>query len=283
MKASYASWAQGFWTCGLCPHACRLKPGHAGLCGARGVEDGEPVALSYARVSSIALDPIEKKPLSHFMPGSRILSVGSFGCNFRCPFCQNHAISQERPETMALSPEQLVAKALECVPLGSIGVAYTYNEPIVGIEYVLDSARLVHEAGLLNVLVTNGYATAEPWRDLMAVTDACNIDLKAFNDRFYRELCGGDRETVMENIRMAASLCHVELTCLVIPGWNDDDAEMDRLASWIATIDPDIPLHISRYFPRYRMANPGPTPASTVKRLAEVAGSRLRHVHDGNL
>lgn len=270
------------WVCGLCPHRCRLAPGATGFCGVRENRDGVPVARSYARVSSLHLDPIEKKPLSHFHPGSRILSVGLYGCSLDCAFCQNHAISKETPDMAMIPPEQLVQAAVDLRPEGNIGIAYTYNEPTVGIEYVLDCARLARGEGLLNVLVTSGYLEPEPWADLMKWTDACNIDLKAFHEDFYRTVCRGSLAPVLENIRTAAASSHVELTCLIVPGLNDGETEMDEMARWIARIDPGIPLHVSRYFPRYRMSVPA-TPPETVMALARTAARHLRHVHVGNL
>ena len=270
--------------CELCFHHCELEEGQTGLCRARGCRDGGIVSLSYGKLTSLALDPTTKKPLRRFYPGSLILSVGSFGCNLRCPFCQNHEISMAGDgaiQTMEVSPEQLAAKAAELVSRGNIGVAYTYNEPLIGYEYVRDCAALVHERRLVNVLVTNGTIGEAPWRALLPLIDAVNIDLKGFTDRWYRKL-GGDLDTVKRSIALAAEQCHVEVTTLLIPGENDSAEEVRELARWLAGVDPDIPLHLSRFFPRYRMTDRPPTPVERVYQLAEEAGKYLTYVYTGN-
>ena len=201
--------------------------------------------------------PLKKKPLRMFHPGSMILSVGSYGCNLRCPFCQNYEISMtSRKETHAvyLSPEDLAAEAIAYKGEGNIGVAYTYNEPLVGWEYVRDSAWLIKELGMDNVLVTNGTASREVLEELLPLIDAMNIDLKAFREETYRKL-GGDLKTVKEFITRAAADCHVELTTLIVPGMNDGTEEMEEEARWIASLGKDIPLHVTRFFPRYQMAD----------------------------
>ena len=270
--------------CQLCFHRCGLAEGQTGLCRARGRRGGEIVPLNYGKVTSLALDPIEKKPLRRFHPGSLILSVGSFGCNLRCPFCQNQEISmagEDQLRTVDVSPEQLAAQAEELVPQGSIGVAYTYNEPLVGYEYVRDCAALVHERGLCNVLVTNGTIEEAPWRALLPLIDAANIDLKGFTASWYRRL-GGDLDTVKRSIALAAERCHVEVTTLLVPGENDSAGEVRELARWLAGVDPGIPLHLSRFFPRYRMGAYPPTPVERVYQLAEEARAYLAHVYTGN-
>ena len=270
--------------CKLCFHHCALDEGQTGLCRARACQDGKIVSLNYGKLTSLALDPIEKKPLRRFHPGSLILSVGSFGCNLRCPFCQNHEISMAGDsgiQTVEVSPEQLAAKAAELVPQGNIGVAYTYNEPLIGYEYVQDCASLVHEQGMVNVLVTNGTVEEEPWRALLPLVDAANIDLKGFTSAWYRRL-GGDLETVKRSIVLAAERCHVEVTTLLIPGENDSEEEIRELARWLASINSEIPLHLSRFFPRYRMLDSPPTPVEQVYRLAEAAQEYLSHVYTGN-
>ncbi len=271
-------------TCELCFHHCKLEDGQIGLCRARGCRDGVVVPLSYGKLTSLALDPIAKKPLRRFHPGSLILSVGSFGCNLRCPFCQNHEISMAGDSgipTVEVSPEQLAAQAAELVPHGSIGVAYTYNEPLIGYEYVRDCAALVHEQGMVNVLVTNGTVEEEPWRALLPLVDAANIDLKGFTPSWYRRL-GGDLETVKRSIVLAAERCHVEVTTLLIPGENDSEEEIRELARWLASISPEIPLHLSRFFPQYQMVDRLPTPVEQVYRLSEAAQEYLSHVYTGN-
>nr|WP_325218096.1 AmmeMemoRadiSam system radical SAM enzyme [uncultured Oscillibacter sp.] len=271
-------------TCELCFHHCKLEDGQIGLCRARGCRDGVVVPLSYGKLTSLALDPIAKKPLRRFHPRSLILSVGSFGCNLRCPFCQNHEISMAGDSgipTVEVSPEQLAAQAAELVPHGNIGVAYTYNEPLIGYEYVRDCAALVHEQGMVNVLVTNGTVEEEPWRALLPLVDAANIDLKGFTPSWYRRL-GGDLETVKRSIVLAAERCHVEVTTLLIPGENDSEKEIRELARWLASISPEIPLHLSRFFPQYQMVDRLPTPVEQVYRLAEAARGYLSYVYTGN-
>ena len=270
--------------CELCFHHCDLSEGQTGFCRARACRTGAIVPLNYGKVTSLALDPIEKKPLRRFHPGSRILSVGSFGCNLRCPFCQNHEISMcgdGELETAEVSPEALAGKAQELRPYGSIGVAYTYNEPLVGFEFVRDCAALVHERGMANVLVTNGTIAEAPWRQLLPLIDAANIDLKGFTQAWYQRL-GGDFASVKRSIVLAAEQIHVEVTTLLIPGENDSPEEIRALAQWLAAVDPGIPLHLSRFFPRYQMTDRPPTPVDQVYRLAEEARKYLAYVYTGN-
>lgn len=270
--------------CDLCVHHCDLSEGQTGFCRARACQNGEIVPLNYGNVTSLALDPIEKKPLRRFHPGSLILSVGSFGCNLRCPFCQNHEISMcgtGEIETVELSPETLADKALELRTLGNIGVAYTYNEPLVGYEYVRACAALIHERNMVNVLVTNGTIEAGPWQALLPFLDAANIDLKGFSPGWYRKL-GGDLETVKRSISLAAEQCHVEVTTLLVPGENDSAEEIRTLAQWLASVDRNIPLHLSRFFPQYRMSAHAPTPVERVYRLADEARAYLTFVYTGN-
>lgn len=269
--------------CPICMHHCLLQPGQIGRCRARKNENGKSRPVNYGRLTAIALDHIEKKPLAMFAPGSRILSAGSFGCNLSCPFCQNYEISmcEEEPETVYVSPERLAEKALELQRQGNIGVAYTYNEPLVGYEYVRDTAALVRRAGMKNVIVTNGSVTEEVLEEILPFTDAMNIDLKGITDAFYRSL-GGDLETVKRFIKRAAPACHVELTTLIVPGENDSEGQMEQLAAWVAGVDDKIPLHVTRFFPRWKMTDRPPTKVETVCRLADVAGRHLKHVFTGN-
>lgn len=270
--------------CELCFHHCGLSEGQTGFCRARACRDGAIVPLNYGKLTSLALDPIEKKPLRRFRPGSLILSAGSFGCNLRCPFCQNHPISMAadgEAETAEVSPEALADKALELAPRGSIGVAYTYNEPLIGYEYVRDCAALVRGRGMVNVLVTNGTIEEKPWRELLPLIDAVNIDLKGFTPEWYRKL-GGDLEAVKRSIALAAEQCHVEVTTLLVPGENDSAGEVRTLAQWLASVDRDIPLHLSRFFPRYRMTDKQATPVETVYQLADEAKAYLSFVYTGN-
>jgi len=229
----------------------------------------------------MSIDPIEKKPLYHFMPGAGILSVGTYGCNLSCKFCQNWEISQREAGHRQLTPEEL-ARLAESTRGQSVGVAYTYSEPLVWYEFVHDCVGLIHERGLVNVLVTNGYINREPFGELLPYIDAVNIDLKAFSSEFYKSVCGGDLEPVLRSIRQAyESGCHVELTTLVVPSLNDSGEEMDSLATWIAALSPDIPLHVSRYFPSYRMTAP-PTPMPALQACVEAARTRLHYVYVGN-
>ena len=271
--------------CPVCPHHCRLPEGVYGRCRARKNIEGKVVSANYGKVSSIALDPIEKKPLAFFYPGSMILSVGSFGCNLSCPFCQNFEIAAAKEADFLklyhISPEELCALAGRERGRGNVGVAYTYNEALVGYEYVRDSAKLVHQAGMKNVLVTNGMAELSILEELLPYMDAMNIDLKGFRPEIYRYL-GGDFETVKAFIARAAGACHVELTSLIVPGMNDDPEDMEREAAWIASVDPEIPLHITRYFPRYKMRK-GATDISLLKDLKRVAERHLKKVLLGNV
>lgn len=273
-------------TCQVCMHHCALSPGQTGLCGARKNVGGEIVCAAYGRITSLALDPIEKKPLRNFRPGSRILSVGSYGCNLRCPFCQNHEISmagEAEADSSYMAPERLADMALEWKNrAGNIGVAYTYNEPLVSWEYVRDTARLVKESGMVNVLVTNGTASPGILEELLSYVDAMNIDLKGFRADYYRML-GGDFGTVRAFIARAVRDCHVELTTLIVPGENDALEEMEEEAQWIADLSPEIPLHITRFFPQYHMLDRNPTDIRQLYRLAETAGQYLKNVYVGNV
>ncbi|MCR5536117.1 MAG: AmmeMemoRadiSam system radical SAM enzyme [Succinivibrio sp.] len=272
-------------TCPLCPHACRLKDQAVGICRARANLNGTLVSLNYGRLTSIALDPIEKKPLYHFHPGSYILSVGSFGCNLRCPFCQNHQISMadHTCSSQEVSPQSLVnlAERLTHEKPGNLGVAFTYNEPLVSYEYVLDTSRLLHERQLCAVLVSNGYLKPDYFRALLPYIDAMNLDLKGFTPEYYRYV-KGDLDTVRENIRSACASCHTELTTLIVPGHNDSPEQMEEEAKFIASISPEIPLHISRFFPRYREQHLPPTDPELIEELCEVARGYLNFVYKGN-
>lgn len=234
-------------------------------------------------MTSLALDPIEKKPLYLFYPGSLILSVGSFGCNLRCPFCQNHEISMAGHEIKNefLSPQKLTEMALQYKQAGNIGVAFTYNEPLISWEYVLDAAKCLKEADMKSVLVTNGTAALFVLEALLPYIDAMNIDLKGFREEYYQML-GGSLQAVKDFIVCAAKSCHVELTTLVVPGENDDIREMEEEARWIASVDKEIPLHVTRFFPRYHMQEKEPADVQKVYQLAEIAGKYLTNVFVGN-
>ena len=278
--------------CGVCFRHCQIAEGRLGFCGGRIVRDGRVEAYNYGRITALALDPIEKKPLARFFPGSKILSVGSFGCNLRCPFCQNHDISwseqarQYAKTAETLSPEELAALALTTRGRGNIGLAFTYNEPLIGWEFVRDAARLAKAQGLKNVLVTNGTAELAVLEELKPYIDAMNVDLKGFTDDYYSRVLGGDRKQVMAFIEEAVRTCHVELTTLIVPGENDTEAEMRALSRWVGGLKnpdgEDVPLHVTRFFPRFHMQDREATEVRVVYRLAEVARESLRYVYTGN-
>lgn len=282
--------------CKVCFRHCEIPEGQLGFCGARINHHGTVTADSYGRITSLALDPIEKKPLRRFHPGANILSVGSYGCNLRCPFCQNYSISWSdhalngKERTKSVSPDSLVQTALDCRNRGNIGLAFTYNEPLIGYEFVSDTARLAHEAGLVNVLVSNGTAELSILEEIIPYIDAMNIDLKGFTDRYYQDVLKGNRQMVMDFIREAVRACHVELTTLIVPGENDTEEEIRALSSWIAGLKGlqsgkegcSIPLHITRFFPRFHMLDRKPTDIPLVYRLADVAREQLKYVYVGN-
>ncbi len=278
--------------CAVCPHACRLKEGQRGFCQARVCRDGKIVSESYGRITSAALDPIEKKPLADYMPGTNVLSIGSYGCNLRCPFCQNWQISQKgegSTKWREISPIELVASAqgLKAEDPSVIGIAYTYNEPLVSWEYVRDCSVLAHQAGLKNILVSNGCVNEPIIRELAPLIDAANIDLKGPNQKFY-DNCAGDFATVQKTIEILAATptCHLEVTTLIVPGMNDMDKDIESIAKWLAEIptegDP-ITLHVTRFFPRWHMNTDEPTPVETVYHLADVAKNYLDRVRCGNV
>jgi pyruvate formate lyase activating enzyme len=269
--------------CLLCPHFCKIAEGKRGICGVRRNIDGKIVLEAYGVISGIALDPVEKKPLYHFFPGHNILSVGSYGCNMKCDFCQNYHISQNIPDRMNrdTDPEELVELAL--AKEKNIGLAFTYNEPVIWFEYMRDAAVAVKEKGLYTVMVSNGFVNAAPLQEITEFIDAFNIDLKAFNSRFYRELTGAEIEPVKSGLKqIALSGKHLEVTTLIIPGQNDDVEEMAEEARWIAgELGNEIPFHLSRYFPRYRRDDQA-TSQISIDRLAEIASRHLKHVYTGN-
>ncbi|MDO8436464.1 MAG: AmmeMemoRadiSam system radical SAM enzyme [bacterium] len=267
--------------CRLCPNECIIADGKIGACGVRINDGGSLSTLVYGRMTSMALDPIEKKPLYHYHPGEYILSVGTKGCNFHCSFCQNWQISQDLgAPTDEITPDEIVGKAREA---RSFGIAYTYNEPFIWFEFVLDTARLAREKGLENVLVTNGYVNLEPLEELLPFIDAMNIDLKSIDEAFYRNICKGSLGPVLEVIKRSARSCHIELTNLVIPGLNDSEESAARLVDWVCdNLGPEVPLHFSRYFPCYQMRIPS-TPIETMKRIEAIAKKRLRYVYMGNM
>lgn len=275
--------------CRVCANRCVLEDGQTGFCKVRYNQRGVIRSHAYGKITSLVLDPIEKKPLNYFYPGSRILSIGSYGCNFACPFCQNHEISMAGKREIrsgmvpvhSLSPEEAVKRALDVRNRGNIGLAYTYNEPLVNYEYVRDCSILAREKGLKNVVVTNGSVSQEILNELLPWIDALNIDLKGFTEEFY-QMVHGELKDVKQFIAAAAPKSHVEITTLVIPGLNDREEEIDRMAAWIAAIRPDIPLHLNRFFPRYRMCDREATKVELLLRLAEVARKYLKYVRVGN-
>lgn len=274
--------------CDVCPKFCKLREGQIGFCRARSNIGGKIVPINYGQATSLALDPIEKKPLMRFCSGTYILSYGSYGCNLRCPYCQNASISMAGPDNCPhrlITPEGLTDLAVDLSKQepGNIGVAFTYNEPTVCFEFIRDTSKLLHEAGLKSVVVTNGGLVRKYADELLPHVDALNIDLKGFSDEFYRYV-KGEFDTVKEFIKAAVEhKCHVELTTLAIPTKNDDPEEMEREAEWIASISPDIPLHLSRFFPRYKVDDLPPTPAETIYRLKDIAQKKLKYVYTGNL
>lgn len=268
--------------CLLCPHRCIVPPGGKGRCLVRSNVNGTLYAMNYAQICGLALDPVEKKPLYHFFPGSKILSVGLRGCNLACGFCQNWASVRGEHGFQVLSPDALVALALSVRERGNCGLAFTYTEPLMAYEYVVAAAELARRNNLKTVLVCNGFSQPQPWRRLLECVDAVNIDLKAFNPRFYRVNCGGSIEPVLEAITIAASSCHLEVTTLLIPGQNTQVEEIKSLASFLANLSPQIPLHLSRYYPARHWRQP-PTPSALISELAAVAREQLDFVYTGNL
>ncbi len=271
-------------SCTICPHNCRLSEAKTGICGVRKNSGGKIELLTYGVISGYSSDPVEKKPLYHFYPGTNILSIGSYGCNLRCDFCQNHSISQSHAGSMVpnLSMEKLFSDVKSIK--NNIGVAFTYNEPVIWYEYILDIATEVRKMGYRTVLVSNGFVNSGPLDELIEVTDAFNIDLKAFNNDFYKTLTGADIEPVKSALKqIAASGRHLEITTLIIPGKNDNESEMVRQAEWIAgELGNEIPLHLSRYFPNYRRDDPA-TKVSVLEKLKEKASEYLKYVYTGNI
>lgn len=272
--------------CRLCPHRCRIREGGRGRCRSRECRDGKLYALSYGAPCAIAIDPVEKKPLNRFMPGTYCLSLSCTGCNLSCRWCQNSDISQVAPEGAdhyVLAPEDVVDL---CLQRGLPSIAFTYTEPFTWWEYMFDIATLAHSKGLKNILVSAGFVEQEPLHELLPCLDAANIDIKALDDAFYRKYCGAALAPVLENIlAMKAAGVHVEITNLLVPGLNDSADQVGRLCAWMADNGlQDVPLHFSRYFPRYRMKEPGPTPKATLNAAREIALSQgIRTVYLGNI
>lgn len=268
--------------CFLCPHNCVIDDGGFGKCKVRTHEKGELITINYGEITSAALDPIEKKPLYYFRPNSQIFSVGSFGCNFTCDFCQNYSISQSVAQSQYVPKEDLVKTVLSTKD--NIGIAFTYNEPSIWYEYVYDSARLLKETDKASavVVVTNGYISEEPLKELLPFVDAMNIDLKSFNNGYYKNLCGGSLQPVLKTIEIVSKACHVEVTTLLVSGENDNLAEVEEIAKFLSSISSEIPLHLSRYFPKYKLTN-SPTDIDFMKKAEEVAKRYLSKVILGNV
>ena len=272
--------------CQLCPHHCRMADGKTGLCRSRKNKGGVLVSEVYGKPCSLAIDPIEKKPLYHFHPGTTCLSMACTGCNFRCLNCQNYEISQVPPsevEHYDLSPEAVVEL---CLKHHCPGIAYTYTEPLTYLEYITDTARLAHKAGLWNILVTAGYVCQEPLNDLLPHLDAANIDLKSFSDDIYMKVSGGHLQPVLDTIlTMHGAGVWIELTNLIIPGVNDDRQMIRKMCRWIAANGlSDNPLHFSRFFPKYKMRNIPPTPLQTLKEAEQIALEEgIKYVYLGNV
>lgn len=278
VRARYAVAEGEIARCRLCPNDCRIAPGRLGRCRGRQNLGGTLYAVNYGEVVSLAVDPVEKKPLYHFHPGEETFSVATYGCNLLCPFCQNAGISQRSAPSRYIAPEELV----EMVQERGLGmVSYTYTEPLIWFEYLLDACRLMKAAGIRNVLVTNGMVNPEPLAELLPLVDAMNIDLKSIRPAFYRDYVKGDLATVLNTIRVAHRACHVELTTLLIPGRNDSEEELQELTGFVAGLGRSTVLHLSRYFPRHRAAEPA-TPVSDLVRAAELARTRLDYVYIGN-
>lgn len=273
--------------CSTCPHSCSLAEGALGACRSRRCIDGVVVPEGYGRITSLALDPIEKKPIARWKQGSTVLSLGSYGCNMHCPFCQNASIAQVDATGVPwreVTPEEVVRAACGLRDRGCVGVAYTYNEPLINWEFLRDTAALAHEAGLVNVLVSNGLASEQVVEQIVPFVDAANIDLKCFTAEGYRKL-SGDLGTVKRTIELLAALptCHLEVTTLVVPGLSDDAEQIGGMAQWLASLDPAIPYHLTRFFPQYRMSDVPPTPIATLRQLASVAERHLHTVLLGNV
>ncbi len=268
--------------CQLCPHQCELGDQGKGICGARQNQHGKLISLSYGQVAAIQLDPIEKKPLYHFYPGKNIVSVGSFGCNLHCSFCQNWTLSRGHQGRWQLKPEQLIKLVEEHFgEQDNIGLAFTYNEPLVGFEYLLEISKLAKRAGHQVVLISNGYINSSCLTQLLPHIDAMNIDLKSFREGFYQNHCQGSLNPVLENIKLASRELFLEVTTLLIPGENDSLQEIEELASWLGSVDKEIPLHLSRYFPSYQLERP-PTDLAVMAEARRVAKRHLSYVYLGN-
>jgi pyruvate formate lyase activating enzyme len=266
--------------CVLCPHNCTISEDQTGICGVRRNRKGKLYSEIYGQLTSVAMDPIEKKPLYHFYPSSSILSIGTRGCNMKCPYCQNWHISQDLSVPVnSYSPEEIAEAASR---KDSIGIAYTYSEPLIWYEYVLDTAKIISERGLKNVLVTNGFINREPLDELLRYTDAMNIDLKSFNPETYKKVQKATREGVTSTIEQAYGKCHIEITTLIVTGINDTVREMKEIIDFISSLDKNIPWHISRYYPNYKYNAPA-TDIDFMMKVCDLAAKKLSYVYCGNI
>ena len=285
-----ASWyeplAGGLVHCRLCPNSCRLPEGQIGLCRARKNVGGKLRTLVYGKIAAVHVDPVEKKPFYHVLPGSKAFSLATPGCNMRCLFCQNWEIAQSFPwevRTMPATPEQVVAEALRS---GAASIAFTYSEPTIFYEYMLDVAKLAKAKGLKTLVISNGYISPEPLKELLPYIDAYKVDFKAFDPAFYDEMTGGDREAVLRTMKIIReSGVWLEVVNLLVTGKNDDDGQIRSLARWVKeNLGEDVPLHFSRFHPMHKLANLPPTPVETVVRAREIAMAEgLRYVYCGNV
>ena len=268
--------------CRICPHNCLIKEGHFGVCRNRTVENGKLVATNYGEVTSAAIDPIEKKPLYHFKPSKNILSIGSFGCNMTCSFCQNYKISQKRARSEYVDIDELISTISDID--NNIGIAFTYNEPMMWYEYMYNTAKRIKEINseLSVVVVTNGYINEEPLKKLLPYIDAMNIDLKGYTNSYYKRICGAKLEPVLDTIKISAENCHVEITTLLVSDENDSLEEVSEISKFIKSVDDKIPLHLSRYFPKYKMENEA-TQIEKILKAREEAKKFLKYVYVGNV
>ena len=275
----YKKLDKDYVACTLCPHYCTIPEGDKGKCRVRENIGGTLYSLNYGKISSFGYDDIEKKPLYHFYPGSKIFSVGSFGCNLACDFCQNYEIVYEDSYARDIDDDTLIRLSGE---KGSIGIAFTYNEPSIWFEYILEIAKKIKAKGLKTIMVTNGYINEEPLKELLPHIDAMNIDLKSMEDSFYKDVCKGSLEPVLKTIKLASKQTHVEVTTLLIEGANSELTEIESLGKRLGEIDPSIPLHISRYFPAYKMTLP-PTSIDILFRARDILKKDLHYVYIGNV
>ncbi|UEL48922.1 AmmeMemoRadiSam system radical SAM enzyme [Terrisporobacter hibernicus] len=268
--------------CYLCPHSCSLSEGKYGVCKLRTVKNNIPVVINYGEVTSANVDPIEKKPLYHFKPGMDILSVGTFGCNMSCSFCQNHEISQNKPSSKFIEIDKLISLIINTP--NNVGIAFTYNEPFMWYEYIYDVAKKIKEydKSISVVLVTNGFVNKEPLEKILPFIDAMNIDLKGFTKKYYNEICGATIDPVLETIKIANKYTHVEITTLMVRDENDSIDEIVEIAKFLSFIDKNIPLHLNRYFPNYKMKNE-PTLVEDIMKAKEEAKKYLNYVYVGNV